>query len=203
LNTADWGVPAFGAFKAEADKIVLSITDAEAIDPNSDDYRPSLTKAVAGSPQAFVEIGYGPDAAKAVTQLLAIGYKGTFYGGQDEQTFNGTPDAEGSIIGAEFLPDNPAANVQAFVTAFKAKYPSETTVTEFEAGAYDALNVAVAAAKLGGTTRDGILAGFQQVKNVPSVVYGTITFDPTTRRVASPQLTPTILKGGQWQQFGG
>jgi branched-chain amino acid transport system substrate-binding protein len=203
LNTADWGVPAFGAFKAEADKIVLSITDAEAIDPNSDDYRPSLTKAVAGSPQAFVEIGYGPDAAKAVTQLRAIGYKGTFYGGQDEQTFNGTPDAEGSIIGAEFLPDNPAANVQAFVTAFKAKYPSETTVTEFEAGAYDALNVAVAAAKLGGTTRDGILAGFQQVKNVPSVVYGTITFDPTTRRVASPQLTPTILKGGQWQQFGG
>jgi branched-chain amino acid transport system substrate-binding protein len=203
LNSADWGVPAFSAFKAEADKIGLTITDAEAIDPNSDDYRPSLTKAVAGSPQAFVEIGYGPDAAKAVTQLRAIGYKGTFYGGQDEETFNQTPDAEGSIVAAEFLPDNPAANVQAFVKAFRAKYPNEATVTGFEAGAYDALYVAVAAAKAGGTTRDGILAGFSQIKDVPSVVYGTITFDPATRRVASPQLTPIILKGGKWAQFGG
>ncbi len=203
LNTSDWGVPAFAAFKAEADKIGLTITDAEAVDATSDDYRPSLTKAVAGSPEAFVEIGYGPDAAKVVTQLRAIGYQGTFYGGQDEQSFDGTPDAEGSIIGAQFLPDNPAANVQDFIKAFKAKYPNETTVTEFEAGAYDALNVAVAAAKLGGTTRDGILKGFQELKDVPSVVYGTITFDPSTRRIASPQLTATVLKGGKWVQVNG
>jgi branched-chain amino acid transport system substrate-binding protein len=63
--------------------------------------------------------------------------------------------------------------------------------------------VAVAAAKLGGTTRDGILKGFQQVKDVPSVVYGTITFDTTTRRVASPKLTPTILTGGKWVEYKG
>ncbi|HEY0118521.1 MAG TPA: ABC transporter substrate-binding protein [Cellulomonas sp.] len=198
LNTADWGIPAYNAFKAEADKIGLKITDAEGVLDTSDDYRPSLTKAVAGKPDAFVHIGYGPDAAKLVSQLRAIGYAGTFYGGQDEQSFDGTPDAEGSIIGAEFLQSNPDPTVQAFVTAFKAKYPNEKDVTSFEAGAYDALNVAVAAAKLGGTTRDGVLAGFQQLKDVPSVVYGTITFDQSTRRVASPQLTPTILKGGTW-----
>ncbi len=51
-------------------------------------------------------------------------------------------------------------------------------MTGFEAGAYDALNVAVAAAKVGGITREGILKGFQEVKDVPSVVYGKITFDP-------------------------
>ena len=203
LNTADWGIPAFNAFKAEADKIGLTITDAEGVLDSSDDYRPSLTKAVAGQPEAFVHVGYGPDAAKLVTQLRAIGYKGTFYGGQDEKSFDGTPDAEGSIVGAQFLESSSDPAVQAFVKAFKAKYPNEQHVTGFEAGAYDALNVAVAAAKQGGTTRDGILKGFQQVKDVPSVVYGKITFDPTTRRVASPKLTPTILTGGKWVEYKG
>jgi branched-chain amino acid transport system substrate-binding protein len=203
LNTADWGIPAYNAFKAEADKIGLKITDAEGVLDTSDDYRPSLTKAVAGKPEAFAHIGYGPDAAKLISQLRAVGYQGTFYGGQDEQSFDGTPNAEGSIIGAQFLETNPDPAVQAFVTAFKAKYPNEKDVTGFEAGAYDALNVTVAAAKLGGTTRDGILKGFQQLKDVPSVVYGKITFDQTTRRVQSPQLTPTILKGGKWVAYNG
>lgn len=203
LNTADWGIPAFTAFKDEAKKIGLKITDAEGVLDTSDDYRPSLTKAVAGKPQAFVHIGYGPDAAKLVTQLRAIGYDGTFYGGQDEQSFDGTKDAEGAINGAEFLASNPAKEVQDFVKAFKKKYPNESEVTGFEAGAYDALHVAVAAAKLGGTTREGILAGFKKVKDVPSVVYGTITFDQSTRRVASPQLTPSILKAGKWVAYNG
>jgi branched-chain amino acid transport system substrate-binding protein len=203
LNTADWGIPAYAAFKAEAAKIGLRITDAEGVLDTSDDYRPSLSKAVAGKPQAFVHIGYGPDAAKIVTQLRAIGYEGTFYGGQDEQSFDGTPDAEGSIIGSQFLETSTDPTVSAFVTAFKKKYPKETDVTAFEAGAYDALNVAVAAAKAGGTTREGILAGFKKIKDVPSTVYGTITFDPSTRRVASPQLTPTILKDGKWVAYNG
>jgi branched-chain amino acid transport system substrate-binding protein len=203
LNTADWGIPAFNAFKAEAKKVGLKITDAEGVLDTSDDYRPSLTKAVAGKPDAFVHIGYGPDAAKIVTQLRAIGYDGTFYGGQDEQSFDATKDAEGAINGAEFLASNPAPEVQAFVKAFKKKYPQETEVTGFEAGAYDALHVAVAAATLGGTDRAGILAGFKKVKDVPSVVYGKITFDQSTRRVASPQLTPSILKDGKWVAYNG
>jgi branched-chain amino acid transport system substrate-binding protein len=198
LNTADWGIPAYAAFKAEAAKIGLKITDAEGVLDTSDDYRPSLSNAVAGKPQAFVHIGYGPDAAKIVTQLRAIGYKGTFYGGQDEQSFDGTADATGAISGAEFLATNPASEVQDFVKAFSKKYPSETEVTGFEAGAYDALNVAVAAAKIGGTTRAGLLKGFKAVKKVPSVVYGSISFDPATRRPASPALTPTVLKAGIW-----
>ncbi len=201
LNTADWGIPAYNAFKAEADKIGLTITDAEGVLDTSDDYRPSLTKAVAGQPQAFAHIGYGPDAAKIVTQLRAIGYQGTFYGGQDEKSFNGTPDAEGSVVGAQFLETSSDPAVQAFVKAFKEKYPNETSVTGFEAGAYDAVNVAVAAVKAGGATRDGVLAGFKQVKDVPSVVYGSITFDESTRRVASPKLTPTVLSGGKWVEY--
>ena len=203
LNTADWGIPAYNAFMAEADKIGLTITDAEGVLDTSDDYRPSLTKVVAGNPQAFVHIGYGPDAAKLVSQLRSIGYQGTFYGGQDEQSFDGTPAAEGSVVGAQFIETNPDPAVQAFVKAFKAKYPNEKDVTGFEAGAYDALHVAVAAAKAGGATREGILAGFPQVKDVPSVVYGKITLDQATRRVQSPQLTPTILKGGKWTAYNG
>jgi branched-chain amino acid transport system substrate-binding protein len=198
LNTSDWGVPAYQAFKAEAKKIGLKITDAESVDPTADDFRPSLIKAVAGNPQAFVHIGYGPDAAEIVTQLRSIGYKGTFYGGQDVEAFDQTADAQGSIEGAEFLASNKSKTVQSFVKAFEKKYPSAGAVTGFEAGAYDAFNVAVAAAKIGGTTRAGILKGFKKLKNVPSVVYGTITFDPSTRLPAAPKLTPTILKKQAW-----
>lgn len=203
LNTSDWGIPAYKAFKAEADKIGLTITDAEAVDPTSDDYRPSLTKAVSGDPEAFVHLGYGPDSAKLVTQLRAIGYDGTFYGGQDEQSFDETPDAEDSVIAAQFIASNPDENVQAFVKAFTKKYPDDKDVTSFEAGAYDALHVAVAAAEAGGTTRAGILKGFSEITDVPSVVYGTITFDPDTRRILNPQFTPTILKDGTWVAYNG
>jgi branched-chain amino acid transport system substrate-binding protein len=203
LDTADWGIPAYAAFKAEAAKIGLKITDAEGVLDTSDDYRPSLTKAVAGKPDAFVHIGYGPDAAKVVTQLRAIGYDGTFYGGQDEASFDGTPAAEGAINGSEFVSTSTDPTVQAFVTAFKKAYPKETEVTTFEAGAYDALHVAVAAAKDGGITREGILKGFKRLKDVPSTVYGKITFDQATRRVSSPTLTPTVLKDGKWVVYAG
>lgn len=203
LNTSDWGIPAYQAFKSEAARVGLRITDAEAVLDTSDDYRSSLTKATAGRPEAFVHLGYGPDAAKIVTQLRAIGYNGTFYGGQDEQSFDGTSDAQGSIIGAEFIETSTKPEVKRFVTAFKKKYPKEEHVTSFEAGAYDALNVAVAAAKKGGTTREGVLKGFKDLGGVPSVVYGTIELDQSTRRVKSPELTPTILKGGKWVQYNG
>jgi branched-chain amino acid transport system substrate-binding protein len=201
LDTSDWGVPAYAAFKSEAKKVGLKITDAEAVDPTSDDYRPSLIKAVAGHPKAFVHIGYGPDAAEIITQLRAIGYKGTFYGGQDVQAFDDTPDAQGSIEGASFIASSPNPEVKKFVKAFEKKFPKAGPVTSFEAGAYDALNVAVAAAKKGGTSRAGILKGFKEIKNVPSVVYGTITFNPKTRQVKAPELTPTILKKDQWVTY--
>jgi branched-chain amino acid transport system substrate-binding protein len=202
LNSADWGIPAYQAFKTEAKKIGLKITDAEAVDPTATDFRPSLIKAVADKPQAFVHIGYGPDAAEVVSQLRAIGYQGKFYGGQDVQVFDQSPTAQGSIEGTEFLASNPNKEVQSFTRAFLAKYPAETEVTGFEAGAYDALNVAVAAARIGGTSRAGILKGFQELKNVPSVVYGEITFDKKTRLPAAPQLTPTVLKKQEWVQIG-
>ncbi|GAB3398267.1 ABC transporter substrate-binding protein [Schumannella luteola] len=198
LNTADWGIPAYKAFEAEAKKIGLKITDSEGVLDSSDDYRPSLSKIVATKPDAIVHVGYGPDAAKIVNQLRSTGYDGTFYGGQDEESFDATPEAEGSVIGTEFVETNPDAAVQKFVKAFKKAYPSEEHVTLFEAGAYDALHVAVAAAKAGGTTREGILAGFKKLEGVPSVVYGAITFDQKTRRVADPKLTPVELKDGSW-----
>lgn len=203
LNTSDWGIPAWQAFQSEAAKDGLKITDAEAVDPTSDNYKPSLLKATAGKPQAFVHIGYGPDAAEIVTQLRSIGYNGTFYGGQDVQAFDDTPAAQGSIEGANFLATSTSPAVQTFVKAFEAKYPKAGAVTSFEAGAYDALNVAVAAAEKGGTTRAGVLAGFQEIKDVPSVVYGSITFDPKTRQVEQPSLTPTILKNHQWVVYNG
>ena len=53
-------------------------------------------------------------------------------------------------------------------------------------------------ASLSGHGLPKLLKGFEELKDVPSIVYGTITFDPETRRVADPSLTPTVLKDGKW-----
>lgn len=45
LNTADWGIPAFQAFQAEAKKIGLTITDAEGVLDTADDYKPALIRS--------------------------------------------------------------------------------------------------------------------------------------------------------------
>jgi branched-chain amino acid transport system substrate-binding protein len=202
LNTPDWGIPAFEAFQAQAEQVGLTITDAEAVLDTSDDYRAALQRATRANPEAFVHIGYGPDGAKIVTQLRAIGYQGPFYGGQDEQSFNETPDAEGAIIAGQFVEDSTDPGVQEFVQAFHDAYPDQANVTSFEAGAYDALNIAVAAARAGGTTRAGILEGFRAITDVPTVIYGPISFDQTTRRILDPQFTPLQLTGGAWVQLG-
>ena len=66
--------------------------------------------------------------------------------------------------------------------AFTAKYHREPD--GFNATAYDTMNLFAALVKQFGATREGIHEGLAKIKDVPSVVYGKITFDPVTRRVS-------------------
>ena len=54
-----------------------------------------------------------------------------------------------------------------------------------------------------GTEPARIKEGLAKIKDVPSVVYGTVTFDPATRRVADPLREPDQVKDGKWAAWDG
>jgi branched-chain amino acid transport system substrate-binding protein len=54
-----------------------------------------------------------------------------------------------------------------------------------------------------GTDRKGIKEGLGKIKDVPSVVYGSVKFDPNTRRVADPFVSRIVVKDGKWAAYEG
>jgi len=52
------------------------------------------------------------------------------------------------------------------------------------------------AVEVGGATRDGIHEALPKLKDVPSVVYGKITFNAETRRAQNPTFEDLIIKDG-------
>ena len=54
-----------------------------------------------------------------------------------------------------------------------------------------------------GATREAIHDGLGKIKDAPSVVYGTVTFDTTTRRVSGPANFPLIVRDGKFAAYTG
>ena len=43
------------------------------------------------------------------------------------------------------------------------------------------------------------MTGSPKVHDVPSVLFGTVTFDPATRRVSHPSSVDLVVKGGRFE----
>ena len=54
-----------------------------------------------------------------------------------------------------------------------------------------------------GSDRKAIQQGLGKIKDVPSVVYGAVTFDTETRRVANPLVSRIEVKNGKWAAYEG
>jgi branched-chain amino acid transport system substrate-binding protein len=91
--------------------------------------------------------------------------------------------------------------VQAFVKDFQAKYGQQPDA--FSAYAYDALNLTAAVLRKYGASRQAFQAGLSQIKDVPSVIFGKLTFDPVTRRVSGATVTDIVVRDGKWALFDG
>ncbi len=107
---------------------------------------------------------------------------------------------EGAHIFGEFLPDDPRPEVQSFVKAFRAKYNEEPDF--FAAHAFDTMNIVAALIDTAGTDRTAIRDAFTKIKDVPSVIYGTVNFNPETRRVTKPGFVDLVVKDGQFVAAG-
>jgi branched-chain amino acid transport system substrate-binding protein len=86
------------------------------------------------------------------------------------------------------------------VKAFKTKYYQEPGL--FAAIAYDAMKIIVAAIEKGGPDRKSIHDALGQLKNIPSVIYGKLTFN-ADRRVSNPSQTKIIINNGQFVLWDG
>jgi branched-chain amino acid transport system substrate-binding protein len=58
--------------------------------------------------------------------------------------------------------------------------------------------VAATVMKQFGTDRAAIRDGLAKVRDVPSVLFGSVTFDPVTRRVAAPSSVDLVVRNGRF-----
>jgi len=82
--------------------------------------------------------------------------------------------------------------VQRFVAAYRAKYQQDPDT--FSAIAYDTMILFAALARQYGPTREGIHDGLLHIKDVPSVLYGKMTFDPVMRRAPAASYKFLVIK---------
>ncbi len=108
---------------------------------------------------------------------------------------------EGVYTESQFLPSDTRPQVKTVVDAYVAKY--NETPDFFAIHAYDTLQLIAKAIEIGGPTRQGVHDALPQLKDVPSVIYGTANFDLETQRVIDPTFVQLQVVGGEFVLWDG
>jgi branched-chain amino acid transport system substrate-binding protein len=204
LNT-DWGKATDELFSKRVTQLGAQIVTTQAYLPDEKDFRSALTTVKDANPDGIILISYQDDGALIAQQVRDAGLTIPIVGGASLQSPDyiklGGKAVEGTYILGEFLPSDPRPEVQAFVTKYKAKYNESPDL--FATIAYDTIVLIAQAIKIGGPTRQGVHDALPKLKDVPSVLYGKVTFDLTTRRVQNPIFENLIVKNGDFVPFSG
>lgn len=204
LNT-DWGRTSKDVFSDAAKKLGAEVVAAEGYQPTEQDFRPTLVRVRDAKPDGVILLSYYADAALIMRQSADSGLKLPFASASSVYSPKllelGGPAVENLYLLTVFFPEEPRPEVQKFVTNFRAKY--QTDPDTFNAGAYDVIYVFKALVEQFGPTRAGIREGLGKIKDVPSVIFGSITFNPETRRVPKAAYTHLQVKGGKFVSWDG
>jgi branched-chain amino acid transport system substrate-binding protein len=200
LNT-DWGRTSKDVFVKSAAERGAQVVASEGYQPDEKDFRSTLVRVRDAKPDGIVLISYYADGALIAGQVKNTGINlplvavGSVYSPKFLEL--GGAAVNGIYTNTSFFPEEPRAEVQNFVQRFRAKYQREPDA--FNAYAYDAVVLAAAAIRgAGNTDRKAIRDAFYKIKDVPSVVFGKSTFDPTTRRVVGVKSVDLIVRDGKW-----
>ena len=204
LNT-DWGKTTYDLFAQRAKERGVEIVATEAYLPEEKDFRSALTNVRNSNPDGITLISYYTDAALLTQQIKALGLDVPIVanGSNHSPKFVelGGAAVEGVYLSSNFSPDDPRPEVQQYLEKFRAKYNEESDY--FAAHAYDTIKLIAAAIELGGAERTAIRDALGKVKDVPSVVYGKVTFDTETRRVAKPNDARLVVRDGKFTLWDG
>jgi branched-chain amino acid transport system substrate-binding protein len=204
LNT-DWGTTSKTLFVQAAKDKGAEVVATEGFLPGERDFRSTLVRIRDANPTGIVLEAYYADAAVIARQVRELGLKqpiaavGSVYSPKLIEL--GGDAVNGIYTQANFFPDDPRPEVQKFVQAFTAKYGRQPD--GFNATAYDTMNLFAALVQQFGATREGIHTGLAKIRDVPSVVYGRMSFDPATRRVSGARYERLVVKDGRFTLWDG
>jgi branched-chain amino acid transport system substrate-binding protein len=204
LNT-DWGRTTKDLFVKAAEERGAQIVATEGYLPEEKDFRSTLTRVRDASPDAVVLISYYADGSLITQQVRSTGLKQTIVASGSVYSPKflelAGDSANGVFTNTNFFPSEQRPEVQTFVKNFKAKYNEDPD--SFAAGAYDTVILVGQVIKQYGTDRKAIRDGLAQIKDVPSVIYGKVQFDPQTRRISGPRNINLLVKDGKFTVWDG
>jgi branched-chain amino acid transport system substrate-binding protein len=204
LNT-DWGRISKDIFVKAAKDNGAEVVATEGFLPDEKDYRSTLVRIRDAKPDGIVILAYYADGALIARQLRSTGIKlpvaavSSVYSPKFLEL--GGDAVEGIYTKANFFPDDPRPEVQAFVKTYQAKYGKDPD--NFAATAYDTIVLFAEVIKQYGTDRKAIHDGLAKIKDVPSVVFGKVAFDTQTRRVLGAKTINLVVKNGKFAAWDG
>lgn len=204
LNT-DWGRTTTDLFVAAVKERGGEVVAIEGYLPEEKDFRSTLTRVRDANPDGLVLISYYADGALITQQVRTTGLtqpivaSGSIYSPKFLELAGEA--ANGVYTNTNFFPDEDREEVRTFVTAFEAKYGEEPD--SFAAGAYDTMILVYHVIKQAGPDRQAIRDTLATIKDVPSVIYGTVQFDPETRRISGPRNINLVIRDGKYTVWDG
>ncbi|MBV9456382.1 MAG: ABC transporter substrate-binding protein [Bradyrhizobium sp.] len=205
-QNTDWGRTSRDYFVKAAKDDGAEVVVTEGYIADERDFRSTLVRVRDANPDGLVLISYYSDGALIARQARQVGLIQTICAASSVYSPKflelGGDAVEGVHIGTRYFPEDPRPEVQKFITSFKAKYGGAEP-DAFNAYSYDAMNVAAAVLRIGGTDRKAIRDAFAKVKDVPSVIFGKVTFDPATRRVLGAMNAELVVRKGQFAIWDG
>jgi len=199
LNT-DWGRTSKDLFVKAAEQYGAKVVVAEGYLPDEKDFRSTLVRVREANPDGVILISYYADGAAIARQLKPVGLNqpvvavGSVYSPKFLEL--GGEAVNGVHTTARFFPGEPRAEVQNFVARFRAKYNEEPDV--FSSYAYDSIILVHRVISQYGADRKAIRDGLATIKDVPSVVFGPVSFNLEARRFFGSRSVRLIVKDGKF-----
>lgn len=204
LNS-DWGRTSKDIFVKAVAERGGEVVAAEGYLADEKDFRSALVRVRDAKPDGIVLISYYPDGAQIARQIHTAGLAQPVVASAPVYSPKflelGGEGVNGVYTLTPFFPEDPRPVAQRFVKAFAAKYGGEPDA--YSARGYDAMLLLATVMRQFGATRQAIQDGLAKVKDVPSVIYGSLTFDTATRRVKNPLATRLQVRDGKFVLWDG
>jgi branched-chain amino acid transport system substrate-binding protein len=198
-QNTDWGKTTADLFEAKAKELGAQIVYRDAYLPDEKDFKTIITKARDANPDGLALMSYYTDAALIAQQAKAQGLNvdiianGASYSPKFIEL--GGEAVEGVKTTSPWFVGNPRPAVQEFVKKYKDKYGEDPNW--FAGNAYDTVMILSNVIEKVGTDRKAIRDGLAGLKDYPSLVYGTLSFN-SDRRAEIKEFNRLTVKGGQF-----
>ena len=205
-QNTDWGRTSRDYFVNAAKGYGADVVITEGYIADDRDFRSTLVRVRDANPDGLILISYYSDGALIARQARQVGLKQTICAASSVYSPKflelGGEAVEDVHLGTRYFPQDPRPEVRKFIDGFKAKYGGQEP-DAFNAYAYDAMNMAAAVLRIGGTDRRAIRDAFAKVRDVPMVIFGSATFDVESRRIKGAMNAELVIRKGQFTLWDG